>query len=255
MIKNNTSYAFVYFSDDDATLVSVHRGVKTVLKNPDIAKLVGVAVEQKLPVRDLFVVVPSDRLTVDVREVNIDLGKPRKVGYESFSRLVSRDMPIVPGRTVVGNTPIFFRIDGGAPISDPVGEIGTHITATVSALLCDDEFVEGIKNAIPTHFRNVGFLTEPALLANHLIPQEVRDAAMCLLVVAREEKTTVATVLGDGVVRLSDKLEGELARPIYVTGDEHLVDGFGEEAIIALCPLTGDVDALQSATMAHIESC
>ena len=100
---------------------------------------------------------------------------------------------------VISKTAVYFRVDGGNPCINPVGQSGSRLTAKVSLISVRHSFVDVIKSELVSIVPNVEFVPLTLSSALYLIPSVARDR-MCTLIVSETHSTTISVIAGDGVV-------------------------------------------------------
>ncbi|MBR7090900.1 MAG: rod shape-determining protein [Clostridia bacterium] len=119
---------------------------------------------------------------------------------------------------VINRSPIYFCMDDNRRLIEPKGIVTTKITAMLSFVLADREFINLMNEIIkPLGIANVNYVSEPLSEALYLLEPTERDSC-AILVDTGYLSTSVSIVMGDGLVALRS----------FSLGDGHIVADLAE---------------------------
>ena len=157
----------------------------------------------------MYIGVPAEFSSVTVVEESINLGNRRKVRKNDIDSLfyLAGEKSKSGEVEVVSVSPLSFTLDGLSSL-DPVGESGATVSAKLSIIYVNREFIEMFNSiAAGLNFETVEYISEPLAQAQYIIPKEKRED-FALLVDGGDLTTSVAFIKGDGLNGLSSVSRG-----------------------------------------------
>ncbi len=157
----------------------------------------------------VYIGVPAEFSSVSVIEESVNFGNRRKVKRTDLDSLyyLAGEKAKSGEVEVVSVSPLSFSIDG-FPSLDPVGESGTTLSAKLSVIYANRDFIE-LFNSIAggLNFSTVEYISEALSEAQYIIPREKRED-MALLVDGGDLTTSIALIKGDGLSALTSVSRG-----------------------------------------------
>ena len=139
----------------------------------------------------LTVGVPSCFCTFHVNHARREFPKPKRITRKMANEMLN------------GGSAVYYKVDGGSPVLDAVGQVASRIEVQVSHLEISAHFLNAIEacRAIDRNFSRLDFVPVVQAEANYLIDTHVRDKT-CVLVSCKLTDTSVAVVVGDQIVAI-----------------------------------------------------
>ena len=171
---------------------------------PSIAKAIKEAERQYgKRIKKLYVGVPGEMTGVECKDARISFGKIRKVAYadiETLFRSGDKYDKIAQYYRVIHRSPVYFRLDDGRKIMEPLGFSSSGIQGRVSYVFGDVRFMDDIEYIL----RDMGitvsdFISVPMAEALTLLPLQDRDK-IAIMVDSGALSTFVTVARGDGIV-------------------------------------------------------
>ncbi len=158
----------------------------------------------RVKITHLYVGVPAEFCMAEVRVQTLNFDKKRRITERDIEQVFAKadEFGSSPTHLVINRSPICYELDNQERVIDPKGRATTSLTATLSFMLCERNFVGTISQAI--HELNipfVEFISETLAEAMFLLEPEQRDRC-AILVDCGYLSTSVAVVVGDGIVHL-----------------------------------------------------
>ncbi|MDE7394794.1 MAG: rod shape-determining protein [Clostridiales bacterium] len=171
----------------------------------------------------LYVGVPGEFTTAVCRDVSMSLTKKRKVTEADVDAL--HEMGDVfknnPDYTVINSQPIYYTLDDGGRLIQPVGLTGNKLHGHISYILAENRFISLI-DAIMSNLgiESVEYVSSVLAEGLLLFDDVTRDQYVVMIDVGHIT-TSVALLRGDGILSLSSFSMGGG----YITAD--LTEAFG----------------------------
>ena len=158
----------------------------------------------RVKITHLYVGVPAEFSIAEVRVQTLDFGKKKRVTERDVEEVFAKadEFNSSPTHLVINRSPICYELDNGERLIDPKGRVTTALTATLSFVLSERNFVGTISQAISAlDIPVVEFISQVLAEAMFLLEPEQRDRC-AILVDCGYLTTSVAVVVGDGIVHL-----------------------------------------------------
>lgn len=159
--------------------------------------------------KKIYIGVPAEFSSVMPANVSINLGEKRKIKKEDIDSLFymvgekSKNNEV----EVVSVSPIAFEVDGRTTL-EPVGDYGTVISANLSVVYANKEFIDIFNNVVSMlGFTFVEYISEPLAQAHFVLPAEKRED-LSLLIDCGYITTSIALVKGNGLSSLTSFSRG-----------------------------------------------
>lgn len=157
----------------------------------------------------MYIGVPAEFSSVAVIEESINFGNRRKVKKTDLDSLfyLAGEKSKSGEVEVVSVSPLSFALDGFSSL-DPIGESGTTLSAKLSIIYVNRDFIE-LFNSIAggLNFSTVEYISEPLAEAQYIVPKEKRED-FALLVDGGDLSTSIAFIKGDGLSGLTSVSRG-----------------------------------------------
>ena len=99
-------------------------------------------------VSDVFVGVPGEFCTVVCKDVQLNLPKRKRIKDADVYALIKSGLPKQPTSSVINNSVIYFQLDDGKRIINPIGKATTSISAKICYVLAENNFLDFISNIL-----------------------------------------------------------------------------------------------------------
>ena len=160
-------------------------------------------------IKKVYIGVPAEFSSVMLSDVSINLGEKRRVKKEDIDSLFymagekSKNAEV----EVVSVSAISFDLDGRSSL-DPIGETAENITAKLSVVYGNKEFID-LFNGIVARlgFNSVEYISEPLSQSQFVIPRDKRED-LSLLLDCGDITTSIALVKGNGISMLTSFSRG-----------------------------------------------
>ncbi len=162
-------------------------------------------VEAKRSIRDIFVGVPCEHIHVCSAIGEADVaGQDRRITDEDLDRVMDDAADKLHldqmGGNVLHRSPAWFSIDGGKHTMRLVGSTGSHVSAQVSFIVANPDFIDEVRNLLGQMGIMVNAFMSPTIGASMLLMSyEERDKKPILLDVGYLN-TELSVIEGDAVV-------------------------------------------------------
>jgi len=157
----------------------------------------------------IYIGVPAEFSSVFTTEESVNFGSRRKVKQDDVDSLfyMAGEKSKSGEVEVVSVSPISFVLDGYNTL-DPVGENGAILSAKLSIIYVNRQFIETF-NTIAGNlgFSAVEYISEPLAQAQFILPKEKREE-LSLIVDGGDLSTSIAFVKGEGLTALSSFSRG-----------------------------------------------
>ncbi len=157
----------------------------------------------------MYIGVPAEFSSVTVVQESINFGNRRKVKKTDIDSLfyLAGEKSKSGEVEVVSVSPLSFSLDGFSTL-DPIGESGTSLSAKLSIIYVNRDFIE-LFNSIAggLNFSTVEYISEPLAQAQYIVPKDKRED-FALLVDGGDLTTSIAFIKGDGLSALSSVSRG-----------------------------------------------
>ena len=194
-------------------------------------------------IENLYVEAPDIFTRTAVVDLVKTLPGKKQVVKNVVDEVLGRGFDIPAGYTVINKSVLYWQLDGGAPVADPVGHNAKEVLAKQSLTLCDEEFITlGQLSATSAGFSQAVFVPGALSTLCYLVPQEERDSGVAVMN-CDMFSTTLVNVYGDGFL-------SQVTTPFgyaHIVGDLCIVMEIGPEeaaAKIAEANLSVDTSAL-----------
>ncbi len=174
------------------------------LSNVLVSTITAAENNARAKITHLYIGVPAEFSIAEVRTTTLDFPKRHRITDrdidEAFS--VSDEFSSSPTHIVVNRSPICYELDDEERVIDPRGKVSTRMTATLSFMLCERNFIGLVSKGIhDLGIPFVEFISETLAEAMYLVPPDQRDRSV-ILVDCGYLTTSVAVIVGDGIVHL-----------------------------------------------------
>ena len=192
-----------------------------------IAKAIKEAEEQfGKRIKRIYVGVPGDMTGVECKDARISFGKIRKVAYsdiETLFRSSDKYDKIAEYYKVIHRSPVYFRLDDGRKIMEPLGFASAGIQGRVSYVFGSVKFMDDIEYILREQGIAVNdYISVPMAEVLTLLPLQDRDK-IAILADVGALSTFVTVARGDGIIY----------HDFFHTGGEHitkdLMEAFNEK--------------------------
>lgn len=179
-------------------------------------------------INEIYVGVPGEFSNVVCRDSRTNFGRRKKIG-ENELKLFYQQANIYkkhPTHSVINQCPIFFSLDDGKRIIDPVGMSSASLRGFVSFVLAENnfiDFVDGILSELQV--KRAGFISSCLAEMLYLFDPTVRDR-YALLVDCGYITTNVMLGRGDGLLFMNSfsmgggHISGDLAQCLKIPFSE-----------------------------------
>ena len=156
-------------------------------------------------ITELFVGVPGEFSTFVTKECNLPFFRQRKITQNDVDQLYYNGNNFKsPTHTVINNSPIYFTLEDGRRVIDPVGLIASKLSGLISFCLADNNFLDFIEGILESLGVKQSFYISACLAeCLHMFEPEIRDRYV-LLVDCGYITTNVMLSRGDGILYLSN---------------------------------------------------
>ncbi len=172
-------------------------------------QIVGDLELQSEKIDKMYIGVPAEFSSVAVANESVNFGNRRKVKRSDVDSLfyLAGEKSKSGEVEVVSVSPLSFSLDGFASL-DPIGESGTTLSAKLSIIYVNRDFIE-LFNSIAggLNFSTVEYISEPLAQAQYVVPKEKRED-FALLVDGGDLTTSIAFIKGDGLSALTSVARG-----------------------------------------------
>lgn len=155
-------------------------------------------------ITDLYIGVPAEFSAVVVKDVSINFEKRKRINKDDVEELFEKadEFSALPTHSVANKCPIYYVLDSGTKVIDPINAVSTSLQGILSFVLVEKSFLGLVNSAIkPLGFKNIDYFSEPLSEALYLLAPEVRDG-FAILVDCGYLSTSVSLVMGDGLLCL-----------------------------------------------------
>jgi len=168
----------------------------------------------------LTIGVPAEFSVNAVRSIERSFNKKHKITDRDIDELFHEADEFGSSTThkVVSRSPIYYIMDDNRRLIEPKGITTTKITAMLSFVLAERNFINLMNEIIkPLGITNIDYVSEPLSEALYLLEPSERDSC-AILVDTGYLSTSVSIVMGDGLVALRS----------FSLGDGHIVADLAE---------------------------
>ena len=158
----------------------------------------------------VYIGVPAEFSSVRSSEVSINFGDRRKVKKADIDSLfyMAGEKAKSANVEVVSVNPINYVLDDGRFTTMPIGESAISITANLSIIYVDKEFIDVFNPIVASlDFESVEYISEPLAQVLFIISKEKRED-LTLLVDVGDLTTSIAFAKGEGLVGLTSFSRG-----------------------------------------------
>lgn len=149
----------------------------------------------------LYIGVPSDFSSVMCKDVSISFGRRRRVKEQDVKELHDQGMDFDEKvYTLVNCQPVYYSLDDGRRLIDPIGLSTTKISGCISYILAENSFIMSIDTIMNSlGITSVEYISNTLSESLFLFDAVTRDRFAVLIDVGFIT-TTVAVVRGDGIL-------------------------------------------------------
>ncbi|MCR5553746.1 MAG: hypothetical protein K6F08_03290 [bacterium] len=158
-----------------------------------------------MKITEAFVGVPGEFSTVICKECSLTFAKQKKITQKEVDQLYFTNNNFkYPTHTVINNSPIYFTLEDGRRVIDPVGNYATRLNALVSYVLAENNFLDFMENIFSEiGVRQTYYVSACLAECLHMFEPQIRDRYV-LLVDCGYITTNVMLSRGDGLLFLSN---------------------------------------------------
>jgi len=164
----------------------------------------------KVETRSLYIGVPAEFCAVVVGTGETHFRKSKAIRVSDVAEICGKAMPQTYEKThtIINQAPIFFVLDDTRKVLNPVGEVSSSLSASISYVLANRSFLSQISSIM----RDIGiydfkFISSTLAECVYLIDEETRNKFAVLIDVGHIT-TSVSLIRGDGILNLASFSEG-----------------------------------------------
>lgn len=150
----------------------------------------------------VYVGVPGEFVSVVTRQTDVTYSAPKKIARENINEVFSgaAEFEQPKGFSPISRSSIYFILDDGKKVIDPVGETAAKLSGLVSFIFVDDVFKNTVSKALTDcGVKEFDFVAQSLAQALYILSPSVRDG-YAILVDGGFVSTSVSVVLGDGIL-------------------------------------------------------
>lgn len=149
----------------------------------------------------VYVGVPGEFTTVVLKNHRIAFDRSRRIGDAELNRLYDSAYELKSRRySIINRSGVYFTLDDGRRVADPVGETSKSLHGCLSYVLCDKNFIDLFTPMIlKCGAERAEFVSSALAEALYLFAPEVRDRT-ALLVDIGYITTSLSVVQGDAII-------------------------------------------------------
>lgn len=179
-------------------------------------------------VSEIYVGVPGEFSNVVCAESRLNFGKRKKIGENELKQfyLKANAYRKHPTHSVVNQSPIFFSLEDGKRVIDPIGMVSSSLSGFVSFVLVENNFIDFINGILDDiQIRRKGFISSCLAESLYLFDPSIRDR-YALLVDCGYITTNVMLARGDGLLFMNSfsmgggHISGDLAQCLKIPFSE-----------------------------------
>lgn len=158
----------------------------------------------------VYIGVPAEFSSVRTADVSLNFGQRRKVKKKDVDSLfyMASEKAKNSDVEVVSVSPINFTLDDERKTIKPVGEFASSISANLSIVYADKEFISLFNDIVAGYdFSSVEYISEPLSQARFLLPKEKQED-LSLLIDCGDLTTSIAFAKGEGLIGLTSFARG-----------------------------------------------
>lgn len=158
----------------------------------------------------VYIGVPAEFSSVRTADVSLNFGQRRKVKKKDVDSLfyMASEKAKNSDVEVVSVSPINFTLDDERKTLKPVGEFASSISANLSIVYADREFISLFNDIVAGYdFSSVEYISEPLSQARFLLPKEKQED-LSLLIDCGDLTTSIAFAKGEGLIGLTSFARG-----------------------------------------------
>lgn len=202
-------------------------------------------------VNEVYVGVPGEFSNIVCKDARTNFGKRKKIGENELRLFYSQANSYKkhPTHTVINQSPIFFSLDDGKRIINPVGMASTSIRGFVSFVLAENNFIDFIDGILgELQIKRKGFISSCLAEMLYLFDPSVRDR-YALLVDCGYITTNVMLGRGDGLLFMNSfsmgggYISGDLAECLKIPFSE--AESLKRKLILSWNPTEDDAYEIQ----------
>lgn len=171
--------------------------IKTILNEIDYESMRGE--------RKVYIGVPAEFSSVVCTTATLNLGERRKIKQADLDNLfyTAGERAKSENVEIVSVNPLSFRLDEGRTSIQPVGEQAITISAELSIIYSNKNFIDMFNNIVSSlGFSSVEYLSEPLSEGLFVVSKEERED-LNLVINVGDLTTSVAFVKGEGLASLA----------------------------------------------------
>lgn len=150
----------------------------------------------------IYVGVPGEFVSVVTKQADITYTAPKKIAQENINEVFESagSFEAPKGFSPISRSSIYFILDDGKKVIDPIGEVAAKLSGLVSFIFVDDTFKTLVSKALgDCGVKEYDFVAQNLAQALYLLSPTVRDG-YAILVDSGFVSTNVSVVLGDGIL-------------------------------------------------------
>ena len=167
-------------------------------------------IEPNKKINKVYIGVPAEFSSVRSSEVSINFGDRRKIKKADIDSLfyMASEKAKSADVEVVSVNPINYSLDDGRFTLTPIGESANSISANLSIIYADKEYIELFNSIVAgLNFESVEYISEPLAQVLFVMPKEKRED-LSLLVDVGDLTTSIAFAKGEGLIGLTSFSRG-----------------------------------------------
>lgn len=153
-------------------------------------------------IEHLIVGVPGEFTTAVCQDVSISLTKKRKVLESDLDALheMGNNFKNNPEYTLINSQPIYYTLDDGRKIIQPVGLTSNKLGGHISYVLAENSFIDKVDNLLKElNIESYDYMSSLVAESMFLFDDNIRDRFVVFIDSGRIT-TSVAVVQGDGIL-------------------------------------------------------
>ena len=155
-------------------------------------------------IKKIYIGTPAEFCFNKCTFLELTFNNKTKIKQRHINKLfaLNKDKIVSDVNTVINKVPIYYILDDGNKISDPINCVTSSIKVFTSFILVDNDFIKQVSTALfNIGISNFEFVSSNLVEALYLIEPEHREKG-AILIDCGFITTSVANILGDGIVDL-----------------------------------------------------
>ncbi|MCL2621440.1 MAG: hypothetical protein FWD32_00165 [Firmicutes bacterium] len=157
-----------------------------------------------LKIDKLYVGVPADFSVVHTGKAEYNFMRDTRINKTHTENILKQINlnGFAQTHTLINRSPIYYNVNGGRKIINPVGSVGINLSVLCSFIFAEKQFIKTVKDVLfALGIAKLHFASVPLALSLFLLPENVRDNG-ALFLHSGLLTTSVFVVSGDGLINL-----------------------------------------------------